>query len=87
MNEVYERWGDKRARKYGDERKSGDSKASYNILAVVLKHIAFRVFALKHFLKHARPPGSRMIGLCGFGARNESEKRASSLETSIFVRN
>ena len=84
---MYERWGDKRARKYGDERKLGDSKASYNILAVVLKHIAFRVFALKHILKHARPPGSRMIGICGSGARNEYETLASSLETSIFVHN
>lgn len=70
----------------------GDNKASYNILAVALKHIAFRAIAfraiaLKQIPKHARPPGLRMIGFCGFGVRNDFATLISSLETSIFVRN
>ena len=46
-----------------------------------------RVIALKQLPKHARPPALRMIGIHGFGARNDFATLISSLETSIFVRN
>ena len=84
---MYESQGDRRVGKYEDERVLGDRKTIYTILAVTFKHIAFRVIAVKQLPKHARPPALRMIGIYGFGARNDFATLMSSLETSIFVRN